>query len=116
MDAQLEQWRKEGKYLPDFLKDFHDQKDFFKMMYERMPIEDSDHVKDINWVSAQIFTIDFLLWYCARFGYTLQKSRAHQNFEDIHEAINNTNNQRSEMFTKMLSQQLAKNKDESIEQ
>lgn len=34
MDENLRQWLKSGAYLPDCLKDFHDQKDVFKRLDE----------------------------------------------------------------------------------
>jgi hypothetical protein len=42
------------------------------------------------------------LWYCAKFGYTLQRSRAKQNFEDLDQAISANNNQRNDHFANLL--------------
>ena len=64
----------EGDYLPDFLKDFHDQKDFFKSMHHLY--QDSEGAEDRpNWRDGQIYTIDWFLWFAASRGYTLQKCR-----------------------------------------
>lgn len=63
-----------GDYLPFFLKDFHDQKDFFKSMHHLY--QDSEGANDRpNWVNGHIYTIDWFLWFAASRGYTLQKSR-----------------------------------------
>ena len=48
MDKQLEQWRKDKKHLPDFLQDFHDQKDFFKYLHESLQLEEHELLKDVS--------------------------------------------------------------------
>lgn len=108
MDDKLKQWREDGKYLPEFLKDFHDQKDFFRMLHEKLKVEDHEMLKDVNWIQSHIYTVDFFLWYCAKFGYTLQKSRAKQNFDDIGVAISQVNEIRQDMFRKALLSGLEK--------
>lgn len=102
MDQEFQVWRKEGKHLPDFLKDFHDQKDFFRLLHECLKIEEHEIAKDINWVEGHAYTIDCLLYFLAKFGYTLQKSRARQNFEDLGETIREQNRLRHEMFARAL--------------
>lgn len=81
-----------GQYLPEFMRDFHDQKLFFKYMDEVVgnAKEKADSIGKMqleglpNWCAAQIYTIDFFLWVMARHGYTLQKSRKHiKDFDDI---------------------------------
>lgn len=63
-----------GEYLPEFLRDFHDQKDFFKSMH--FLYQDSEGAEDKpSWVNGQIYTIDWFLWFAASRGYTLQKCR-----------------------------------------
>lgn len=51
--------------LPDFMKDFHDQKDLFKAIYEQWKDGKPEHkvLDDVNWVDAHVFTIDFFLWW-----------------------------------------------------
>ena len=75
MNSKLEVWLHSGKYLPKFLRDFHDQKDLFKSIHTLYA--DSESLKDIvpSWVSGQIYVIDCFLWFMASRGYTLQKSR-----------------------------------------
>ena len=63
-----------GDYLPDFLKDFHDQKYFFKSLHHLY--QDSEGAEDKpNWREGHVYTIDWLLWFMASRGYTLQKCR-----------------------------------------
>ena len=74
VDADLKAWLESGKYLPDMLKDFHDQKTLFKAMHSLY--RDAEQVDRMpNWVDGQIYTIDWFLWFMASRGYTLQKSR-----------------------------------------
>lgn len=60
------------RYLPDEIKDFHDQKDLFKEIFRTYGVEDR---YDITWVDAHCFVIDTFLWHMARKGYKLQKIR-----------------------------------------
>ena len=63
-----------GEYLPEFLRDFHDQKDFFKSMHYLY--QDSPNADNMpSWVDGNIYAIDWFLWFSASRGYTLQKSR-----------------------------------------
>jgi len=90
MDEQLKAWLKDGKHLPEFLRDFHDQKDIFKTIHQKYqdPAKLNDvlatsNLNDVNWVDAHIYTLDWFLWYMASRGYTLQKCRANQNFMEM---------------------------------
>ena len=78
-------WLKSGEYLPSFLRDFHDQKDLFKCVEEmvnRHPIPNGD-----SWIGRHVYVVDYFLWFMARHGYTLQKSRQPVEFEDYDKAI-----------------------------
>lgn len=72
-----------GDYLPNFLKDFHDQKDFFKSMH--FLYQDSEGAEDRpNWCDGHIYTIDWFLWFMGSRGYTLQKNRTKNiEFKDL---------------------------------
>ncbi|MBC8737427.1 hypothetical protein F6X40_11485 [Paraburkholderia sp. UCT31] len=87
MDATLRKWRDDGKHLPEFLRDFHEAKDFFQALKEFVEIDDGNPAKDISAMTAQIYVVDVLLWYLARHGYTLQRSRARLEFDDIRETV-----------------------------
>lgn len=81
-DAVLK-WRKSGKYLPKFLRDFHDQKDVFKALHDTVNVEGHDYCKEISWVAGQCYVIDIFLWHMARHGYVLRKAKASLPFDDI---------------------------------
>lgn len=84
---ELADWLKSGKYLPAPLRDFHDQKDVFKAIDEVVQRRADSYTKDVNWVSAQVYTIDLFLWLMAKHGYTLQRSRKHVEFQDLDEWV-----------------------------
>jgi hypothetical protein len=103
--SDLEQWLKSGAYLPPPMRDFHDQKDVFKALYDtiRMP----ERLQHISWVDAQIFTIDIFLWWMARRGYTLQRCRAHQEFVDFDKSVADARERRDAAAMQMLREHLA---------
>jgi len=79
-------WLKSGEYLPPWLRDFHDQKDFFKALDEvaqRSVEAGNNYIRDISFASAQVYTIDIFLWMAARHGFTLQRSRKRVRFNDL---------------------------------
>jgi hypothetical protein len=98
--SSLDQWLKSGKYLPRFMRDFHDQKDLFKTIHEL--VRPCDATERISWVDAQIYTIDVFLRFMARRGYTLQRSQAKQEFLDIHRTIADQTKRRDEAFSAAL--------------
>lgn len=78
---ELDIWLKSGEYLPEFMRDFHDQKDLFKTIHSLY--RDSENVNDMpNWVQGHQYVIDWFLWYMASRGYTLQKSRKKLKFRE----------------------------------
>ena len=85
------QWRDSGGYLPAIMRDFHDQKDIFKCMSESLDKYQKDNImfRDIglDWAHLQCLSIDVFLWFMARHGYTLQKSRANVEWESLDEKI-----------------------------
>jgi hypothetical protein len=91
MPDNLDAWMKEGRYLPEFMRDFHDQKDLFKAMDEvaqRSVTNGNAYIKDVSWIGAQVYTVDIFLWVMAKHGYTLQKTRKPFSFGDIREFMN----------------------------
>lgn len=103
--SDLEQWLKSGAYLPASMRDFHDQKDLFKALYDTIRIP--DNLKHISWVDAHIFTIDIFLWWMARRGYTLQRCRARQEFMSLEGTVEAARNQRDEQFIAMMKESLS---------
>jgi hypothetical protein len=81
-EAKLQQWASSLEYLPDFIRDFHDQKDLFKTIHwlckpEKLSDTDTsfDRLQSVSWIQGQIYVIDKFLWVMAKFGWTLQRSR-----------------------------------------
>jgi hypothetical protein len=68
---RLRHWVNEGKHLPVWLRDFHDQKDVFKACEEKM----GKAANGVTWVDGQIYTIDKFLRFMALHGYTLRRTR-----------------------------------------
>lgn len=83
----LDDWMKAGKYLPEPLRDFHDQKEVFKAMHDlQKPASPTDAIAghySLDFVTGQCYVIDRFLWFMARRGYTLQRSRADLPFRDL---------------------------------
>lgn len=100
MRRTINSWRNSKDYLPYFLKDFHDAKDFFKAMHELIDVEEHEYAKDISWVDGQCYVIDIFLWFLSRFGYKIQKSSAKVDFEDLDNAIKSCNEHRRKIFAK----------------
>jgi hypothetical protein len=78
------QWREDAQHLPEFMRDFHDQKNLFKALSSSF--ENSDECP-INFRDGQIYTIDWFLWFMAIHGYKLTKTTANVEHKDIDDAI-----------------------------
>ena len=83
MSEELKQWRDAGNHLPEFMRDFHDQKDVFKAIAAIPAPSDTIAAAEITWPQAHVYTIDRFLWFMARHGYVLRKSGAKLPFHDI---------------------------------
>ena len=75
IEARLGYWMRDGGYLPPAFRDFHAQKDLFKTIHDRVLVHKHDYCGDVSWVSGQCYVVDVFLWFMARHGYTLQRSR-----------------------------------------
>jgi hypothetical protein len=86
-DGSLEAWMKSGAYLPPMMRDFHDQKDLFKTIHELVENSRTARGRDdfggMRWIDAHCYTIDVFLWFMAKRGYTLQRSRQRLPFRDL---------------------------------
>lgn len=107
MSDPLSQFMKSARYLPECMRDFHDQKDLFKTIHEL--VSPNEGVKDINWVQAHIYTVDCFLWFMARRGFTLQRSRRRLPFLDLQATLKAQNEKRDAASRAAL--QAAMNKD-----
>jgi hypothetical protein len=81
-ERELQEWCESAAYLPEFIRDFHDQKDLFKTIHwlckpKKLSGTDTsfDSLQAVSWIQGQIYVIDKFLWVMAKFGYTLQRSR-----------------------------------------
>lgn len=91
-EREFHKWRESGKYLPEFMRDFHDQKDLFKAMQE---VVDAANAKpnhghrsmNATWTDYHIYTVDVFLWIMAAHGYTLQRARNRFGFQSIYDFI-----------------------------
>lgn len=83
--AELNKFMGDKKYLPTFMKDFHDQKDIFKAMHELYETNNADNPREEmpNWRDGHCYVIDWFLWYIAQRGYTLQKNRTKIKFREF---------------------------------
>lgn len=78
MSLTFREWRSKGRHLPAFMRDFHDQKDLFKLMDATAQFQNKDlreYSRHPDWIKAMTYTIDIFLWTMARYGYTLQPIR-----------------------------------------
>jgi len=100
------------RYLPSFLKDFHGQKDVFKVIWDSYmkaqalkKAQDYYHREPLNgmtWVSSHVYVIDYFLWFMALYGYTLQKDRRITPSRSLEEDIGNMRAEELGVLTKML--------------
>lgn len=98
MDSQLRQWRDDQKHLPEFMRDFHNCKRLFKAISEYIEVETDHPAKDVNWRQAHCYTIDVFLWFMAQHGFTLQRSRARQSFDDLDALMDELERHRRQAF------------------
>ena len=94
MNEELKAWRAAGKHLPDCLKDFHDQKDVFRAMHQMLgepDPKDTEFIRRPDWIAGQCYVIDCFLWFMARHGYTLQRSRAKLEFDSLENNVRTLN-------------------------
>lgn len=75
------------EYLPQWLRDFHHQKDIFKTIHASLKVEDHAEAKRVDWVAGHCYVIDVFLWFMAQHGYTLQKSRQAVHFKQLAETM-----------------------------
>jgi hypothetical protein len=80
MAKTMQEWLRDGSYLPRVLRDFHDQKDVFKCIWKTLlrrraaKPDERDDLASMTWIQGHIFVIDFFLWFMAQHGYTLQRA------------------------------------------
>ena len=103
----LTEWRTNGDYLPEFMRDFHDQKDLFKALQDVVDRSNAKHGghRDLNaaWSEYHIYTVDIFLWVLAAHGYTLQRSRRKFAFSSIYDFVSEATQRAREASASVLS-------------
>jgi hypothetical protein len=98
------QYTESSDYLPDLLKDFHDQKELFKAIHQLYKDNESLRKMPNSWVDNHIFVIDYFLWFMGQHGYKLQKVRKKGvQFYDLQKTIDEMNGKRANTLLEILS-------------
>jgi hypothetical protein len=107
--TDLDRWLKSGKYLPSVLRDFHDQKEVFRAMHEIIaPPDPSNLTRRPDWIEGQCYVIDVFLWFMARRGYTLQRTRINADFRDLEQDVAAVTQARDQSFAAILGAAMTK--------
>ena len=107
-ETDTDRWLKCGKYLPNPLRDFHDQKDVFKAMHEIIDVEGHDYAKSVDWVTGQCYVIDIFLWFMARRGYTLQRTHRKGDYRNLAVDVAAANKIRQSRMSDMMRAAMSK--------
>lgn len=102
MKLSIDTWLKSGRHLPKPLRTFEAQRDVFKAIDGLVEVRPQDMIRRPNWVEAQVYVIDIFLWFMARRGYTLQRTRHVGEFRDLEADVGQFVRQRQAQFTSML--------------
>lgn len=102
--TDLNTYLKSGDYLPLPLRDFHDAKEVFKTMHTTVAVDKHDYAKHITWVAGQCYVIDIFLWFMAKRGWTLQRSRAKCVFADLQADIDTGQARKAEAFKAYMAE------------
>ena len=99
MSDKLADWLKTGEYMPPEFRDFHNQKDLFKAIHNTIHnANENGNPRD-----GHIYVVDTFLWYMARCGWTLQRSRKQVPFRDVNEDIRRSKKELREAFERVIS-------------
>ena len=101
MKESTDSWMKSGRYLPEPLRDFHDQKDVFKAMHEIIKERPGDFIKRPTWIEGQVYVIDIFLWFMARRGWTMQRTRRRGEYRDLEADVQAQSDRRDASFFAM---------------
>jgi hypothetical protein len=97
-----EQYTQDLKYLPDFMKDFHDQKKIFKTIQELYEKNDSLQGLANSWSQNHIYVIDYFLWFMGQHGFKLQRDRSNVEFYNLQETLDSLETKRIERFSALI--------------
>lgn len=102
MNDEIREWMRSGKHLPDLMRDFHDQKDLFKAIHETTDVGDNEMAAKVDWVTGHVYVVDIFLWWMAKHGYTLQRSRRKMPFNSPRNAIEGSRRRRLEAIAQII--------------
>jgi hypothetical protein len=102
----LDDWVRSGEYLPPEMRDFHDCKDLFKAIHESIDVEGNSYAKAVDWVTGQCYVVDIFLWFMAKHGYTLQRSRKRVEFKDLAATVEGRKKARQDSFFAALNERM----------
>ena len=107
-ETNVDEWLKSGEYLPEPLRDFHDQKEVFKAMHEIVRERPDATVRRPDWIAGQCYVIDVFLWFMAQRGWTLQRTRRRGNFRDLEADVRAQTELRDSASRAMLAEALGR--------
>lgn len=99
-----QEYTESKQYLPDFLKDFHDQKDIFKTISDLYEKDENHKQLPGSWREHHIYVIDFFLWFMGQHGYKLQRDRSKVEFYKLQETLAEFKAKRVQHFAGILKQ------------
>lgn len=99
-----------GDYLPAPLRDFHDQKTVFKYLDE---VEARRPIDITGWMGRHVYVIDYFLWVMARHGWTLQRSRAPVEFENLRDTLNDFEERRLQQMARIFDERFSASADKT---
>lgn len=115
--SELKAWVDEGKHLPPWLRDFHDQKDLFKAIQAWTNPLNREKAPDPNyhvtWVQGHCYTVDTFLRFMAFHGFTLQRTRKQLEFCDLDASIAEVKEAAAEDLRRFLEQNRAEKEAET---
>jgi hypothetical protein len=100
----MEAWLTAGRHLPAALRDFHHKKGVFAAMHALQdacsagPRDGLAKLLHVDQVAGHTYVIDRFLWFMARRGWTLQRSRADLPFCDLKADVDGVLKARREQF------------------
>lgn len=98
----LSEWLESGQYLPPVIRDFHECKYVFKTMHELVDVEKHGYCGDVDWIKGQCYVVDIFLWFMAKRGYTLQRSRKRLPYADLGEDVAANRERSAQMLGEIL--------------
>ncbi len=96
---ELDAFMRSGRYLPEVLRDFHDQKEVFKRIAR---LEPPKGYPMPDWVTAHVYVVDHFLWFMGQHGYVLQRSHSKVPFKNLGETMKRFRDQSMESFKSII--------------